>query len=69
MKPAEIREKTEVELMKLEDKLRRELAAMQMQARAGQLAETSKIGLMKRDIARILSVRNQKKPEEGRAKK
>lgn len=61
MKAKEVREKTEAELTKLEDKLRQELAGLRMQSRGGRLAETSKIDAMKRDVARILTIRNQKK--------
>ncbi len=78
MKPAEIREKTEADLAKQEVKLRQELAALRIQARAGQLAETSKLDAMKRDIARILTIRKEKANQpvaasqpaaEGKAKK
>lgn len=61
MKAKEIREKSEAELTKLEDKLRQELAGLRIQSRAGQLAETSKIDAMKRDIARILTIQSEKK--------
>lgn len=71
MKAKEVREKTAEELTKLEDKLRQELAGLRIQSRSGQLAETSKIDAMKRDIARILTIRTQgqKKQTEGKAKR
>lgn len=60
MKAKEVREKTATELGHLEDKLREELAALRMKARVGQLAETAKIGLIRRDIARILTIKKSK---------
>lgn len=55
MKFKEIREKNEGELSQLELKLRRELADLWLKARAGQLGETAKIRLVKRNIARVLT--------------
>lgn len=61
MKIKEIREKKGNDLDLLETKLRGELSDLSLQARAGQLATTHKIGSLRRDIARILTVKNTKK--------
>jgi large subunit ribosomal protein L29 len=57
MKAKEIREKGKAEWEKLEGKLRQELATARLQLRAGQLATTSKIGALRRDLARLLTIR------------
>ena len=61
MKFKEIAEKGAQELEQLETKLRKELADLRMQAGSGQLAQASKIGLVRRDIARLLTAKKMKK--------
>jgi ribosomal protein L29 len=56
----EIIDKSDKELDLLEGKLRKELAELWIQARAGTLANVSKIGHLRRDIARVLTKRNSK---------
>lgn len=60
MKAKEIREKSAAEIENLERKLHQELAMLRIQARSGQLAETSKIRSVRRDIARILTTKRSK---------
>ncbi len=57
MKFKEIRERPEAERNLLEVKLRKELADLTLQARSGQLANTAKIGNIRKDIARILTAK------------
>ena len=61
MKYKEIMEKNSNELGLLETKLRGELAELWIQARAGQLAQSHKIGDLRRDIAKILTAKKAKK--------
>lgn len=60
MKFKEINEKKENELESLEGKIRKELSEVRMAARSGGLPNTSKIGHLRRDIARILTVQQQR---------
>ncbi len=60
MKFKEISEKGAGELEQLESKLRKELAELRLQAMSGQLAKTAKVRTVRRDIARVLTVRRQK---------
>ena len=57
MKAQEIREKGSVEWPKLEEKLRNELAMARLQLRAGQLVDTAKIRTLRKDLARLLTIR------------
>ena len=61
MKYKEIAEKNVGEIDLLETKLRGELAELWIQARAGQLAQSHKIGDLRRDIAKILTAKKMKK--------
>jgi large subunit ribosomal protein L29 len=56
MKAKEVREKGKEALEKLEGGLRQELAMARLQLRAGQLANTAKLGALKRDLARVLTI-------------
>lgn len=62
MKAKEIREKGKSEWAKMEEKLRHELATARLQMRSGQLANTSRIKSLRKDLARVLTVRH---AEEG----
>lgn len=55
MKAAEIREYTQEELTRAVEDSRRELFNLRMQAQTGQLENTARIRLVRRDIARLLS--------------
>jgi large subunit ribosomal protein L29 len=55
MKASEIREYTQDELMRALEDNRRELFNLRMQAQTGQLENTARIRLVRRDIARLLT--------------
>ncbi len=55
MKPAEIRELTEDELRRGLEENRRELFNLRLQGQTGQLENTDRIRLVRRDIARLLT--------------
>ncbi|MBI3541489.1 MAG: 50S ribosomal protein L29 [Deltaproteobacteria bacterium] len=57
MKFKEMTEKTAAELQLLEDNLKKELADLYMQIRMGQLAKNHKISHVKKDIARVMTLR------------
>ena len=57
MKFAEVSEKSDAELEVLEEKLRKELSDLRLKAGMGQLAQSSKLGHVRRDVARILTAR------------
>lgn len=59
MKAKEIREKGKADLERLEGKLREDLATASLQFRAGQLANTAKIRTLRRDLARVLTIRQE----------
>jgi large subunit ribosomal protein L29 len=58
MKPAELREMTEEELDNKELELREELFNLSVQHGTGQLENSARIGHVKKDIARVLTIRN-----------
>jgi len=58
MKAKEIKEKGKTEWPKMEEKLRLDLAAARLQLRAGQLVDTAKIRSLRKDLARLLTIRN-----------
>lgn len=58
MKAKEIKEKGKSEWEKLEKKLREDLAMAKIQLRAGHLADTAKIKALRKDLARLLTIRH-----------
>ncbi|MCG8555738.1 MAG: 50S ribosomal protein L29 [Proteobacteria bacterium] len=56
MKPAEIRERSTEELVELEGQLKRDLWRARLDNFSNQLDETSKIGRIRRDVARVKTV-------------
>ncbi|MBI1908688.1 MAG: 50S ribosomal protein L29 [Deltaproteobacteria bacterium] len=60
MTPKELREKKPEELEDLEKQFRVERDALALQHRMGQLKDTSRLTKMKKDIARILTIRGVK---------
>jgi len=58
MKPAELRELTEEEMDHKELELREELFNLSVQHATGQLENSARIGHLKKDIARLLTIRN-----------
>jgi large subunit ribosomal protein L29 len=70
MKSAEIREMTEVELTRAIDENRRESLNLRLQAQTGQLENTARMRLLRRDLARFLTeqtARAQRKPVQEAA--
>ena len=56
MKPEELRDLGEEELLEKEKQLRRELFNLRFQKESGQLGDTSLIKKAKRDLARVLTI-------------
>jgi len=61
MKAKEIREKNPSELSQLLQKLERELLDARFQKATGQLKDTARIGKLRRDIARIMTIAREKR--------
>ena len=61
MKTTELREKTEDELLKKENELRKELFNLRFQQATGEIENPMRIRTIKKDIARILTVTTEKK--------
>ncbi len=55
MKPAEIRDMTPEELTRALEDTRRELFNLRVQAQTGQLENSARIRLLRKDIARIMT--------------
>lgn len=60
MKPSEIRSKNEKDLVKTAQEKMGELFGLQIQRSVGQLAKTASLKMVKKDIARILTVMREK---------
>lgn len=60
MTPSEIREKTSQELKTLLADLREELFRLRMQDGTGQLEKSHRLGEVKKDLARVLTVLGEK---------
>lgn len=63
MRANELRDKTPDELTVVEAELSEQLFALRLQKVTGQLENPSKIRQVKRDLARVLTVRNEKQRE------
>jgi large subunit ribosomal protein L29 len=63
MRASELRHKSPEELTDMERELSEQLFALRLQKVTGQLENPSKIREVKRDLARVLTVRNQTKRE------
>ena len=61
MKPAEIRDLTPEELNRALEETRRELFNMRLQAQTGQLENSARIRLLRKDIARLETERTARK--------
>ena len=70
-KASELRDMTDKELDQKLAEARKELFNLRFQMAAGQLENTHRLKLLRRDIARILTIKHAKEifPEEGEAKK
>lgn len=66
MKYKEISDKKSDELDILESKLRKELSGVRLEARMGSLKNTSKIGGLRHDIARVMTSRKLRIAKEGK---
>ena len=60
MRASELRHKTDDELTELDKELSEQLFALRLQKVTGQLENPSKIGEVRRDLARVLTVINEK---------
>ncbi len=63
MKAAELRKMTKAELQKKEMELREELFRLKFKLSTADLEDTSKVGKVKRDIARIKTILKEKEIE------
>lgn len=63
MRASELRQKSPDELTDMEQELAEQLFALRLQKVTGQLENPSKIREVKRDLARVLTVRNETKRE------
>jgi large subunit ribosomal protein L29 len=61
MKAAELRESTNEELERKEQDLRKELFNLRFQQATGEIENPMRIRAIKKDIARVLTVANEKK--------
>jgi large subunit ribosomal protein L29 len=61
MKAAELRESTKEELERKEQDLRRELFNLRFQQATGEIENPMRIRAIKKDIARVLTIANEKK--------
>ncbi|MCY4034486.1 MAG: 50S ribosomal protein L29 [Hyphomicrobiales bacterium] len=61
MKPTEVRDKTPDELDDLLERLRRERLNLRFQQATGQLENVARMRMLRRDIARIETVRRERK--------
>ena len=61
MKAAELRESTIEELQRKEQDLRRELFNLRFQQATGEIENPMRIRAIKKDIARLLTIANEKK--------
>ncbi|HCN10112.1 MAG TPA: 50S ribosomal protein L29 [Lentisphaeria bacterium] len=61
MKVSDIREYTDEELIKGLEDTQREYLNLRIQAKTGQLENTARLRLVRRDIARIRSVENERR--------
>ena len=61
MKSSELKEKSDQELVELERQLRDELFRMRMKHYSGQLQDVAQMRTKRRDIARILTVRSERR--------
>ncbi len=55
MKIKEIREKTDAEMVSFLEELRKEKLNLKIQARTGQLENSTRIRIVRRDIAKVLT--------------
>ncbi|EPZ32773.1 Ribosomal protein L29 domain-containing protein [Rozella allomycis CSF55] len=66
VKPHELRTKSKEELFKTLDDLKRELSSARVQKVSANNAKSSKVGLLRKDVARVLTIINEKQREQLR---
>ena len=66
MKPTEMRELSDDELIQKEEELKDQLFKLKFQHAMGQLENAMKLKNLKRDRARILTILKERKEEEGK---
>ncbi|MSO75954.1 MAG: 50S ribosomal protein L29 [Alphaproteobacteria bacterium] len=69
MKVADVRAKSDDELVDNLAALRKEAFNLRFQQASGQLAGTSRVRQVRRDVARIMTILGQRQSQAGQAKK
>lgn len=64
MKPGELREKTNEELVKLSHELEEELFRLRFRKGMAQMKETSDLGKKRRDVARVRTILRERKAQK-----
>ena len=67
MKASDIRERNDEDLVKLQQQLRRDLFGARMKNFTGQLDDTSQLGKLRRDIARVAQVITERRVKSASA--
>jgi large subunit ribosomal protein L29 len=69
MKPTEMREMSEEELVDKEAELKDQLFKLKFQNALGQLDNTMKLNAIKKDLARIKTIQNESRSEDRKERK
>ncbi|MBT3182720.1 MAG: 50S ribosomal protein L29 [Deltaproteobacteria bacterium] len=69
MTPNEVREKSTEELLKMTNELQEEIFRLRFRKNSGQLKQTSNIGKVRHDLARVKTVLVERKSEAGKEKR
>jgi large subunit ribosomal protein L29 len=69
MKPTEMREMSEEELVDKEAELKDQLFKLKFQNALGQLENTMKLNAIKKDLARIKTIQNESRSEDRKERK
>ncbi len=69
MKPTEMRELSEEELVDKEAELKDQLFKLKFQNALGQLDNTMKLNAIKKDLARIKTIQNESRSEDRKERK
>jgi ribosomal protein L29 len=62
--PKELNSKKDAELIDLEEKMRMELATLSVKASLGQVSDTTRSSKLKKDVARLLTIKTQRATKE-----
>lgn len=60
MKPNEMREKSDIELVNMASGFEQELFTLRFRIGAGQLKQTSNVGKVRRDLARVRTIQRER---------